>query len=435
MSMKKYIWMLGFVVITALGMTVYASESTKQEERMTDIYLDDAKMSIQIPASYYVLEQEIEEDDASVAAIGLNREKVQDFFADSKIVLYALAQDSQHEIVVTMNHSEDLQYIYRLKQLDEEHVKTLMRATQTGYEENQYTVRNAQVVEVAGTRYIVFDMDQCYGEQTVVSQQYYTINDGDCYHITLRSYMGEITADMEALFTQVIDSIRYENSFQGVYYENEDAGVTFGMPPGWKEMDMEESEEYIQMQFVHSNGLGESIQFVCQDIWGRLGRMQQLTTTRVDIDARCMAADETTKEWLPQYLGNFFEDYDAVYTTQYDGITYYTSDERTKVQTDSAQGDYLVRSVVTVKNGILYAYRYGYYENGNLHEANFEEMLSTITYTTADLLSGDHQDYQDLIDMVRQGFVGIILIIIVLTAITLFYVLGNYEEEQETEED
>jgi len=35
--------------------------------------------------------------------------------------------------------------------------------------------------------------------------------------------------------------------------------------------------------------------------------------------------------------------------------------------------------------------------------------------------------------MVRQGFVGIILIIIVLTVILLFYVLGNYEVEQNDE--
>ncbi len=430
--MKKYLWMVCFTVVAALGMTVYASESVEQEESVTRIYLEEAKMSIELPASYYVLEQEIAEDDVSVSAIGLDREKVQDYFVDSQIVLYALAQDNNHEIVVTLNHSEDLQYIYRLKQLDEEHARELQQATKASYEENGYQVSNTQVAEVGGTRYIIFDMNQSYAEQTVVSQQYYTINAGDCYHITLRSYQGGITADMEAEFTKVIESIQYEDSFQGAYYKNDASGVTFGISPGWKELEMESTEEYIQMQFVHTNGLGESIQFICQDIWGHLGRMQQLTTTRVDIDRRCMEAEDA-KKWLPQYLGNFFDDYNEVYTVEHGGITYYTSDTLTRIETESSQGDYLVQSVVTVRNGILYAFRYGYYENGNLHEANFETMLSTITYTTADLLSGDYQDYQDMIDMVRQAFVGVILIIIVLTAIILFYVLGNYEVEQEEE--
>ncbi len=430
--MKKYLWVICFALATALGMTVYASEIVEQEESATRINLEEAKMSIELPASYYVLEQEIAEDDVSVAAIGLDREKVQDYFEDSQIVLYALAQDNQYEIVVTMNHSEDLQYIYRLKQLDEAHVEELQHATKASYEENGYQVNNTQVTEVGGTRYIIFNMAQTYEEQLVASQQYYTINAGDCYHITLRSYLGSITAQMEAEFTKVIESICYEESFQGVYYQNDASGVTFGISPGWEELEMEDSEEYIQMQFVHTNGLGESIQFICQDIWGRLGRMQQLATTRVDIDNRCMEAEDT-KKWLQQYLGNFFEDYDEVYTVEYGGITYYTSDKLTRIETESSQGDYLVRSVVTVKNGILYAFRYGYYENGNLHEANFDTMLSTITYATADMLSGDHQDYQDMIDMVRQAFVGIILIIIVLTVVLLFYVLGNYEVEQDDE--
>lgn len=443
-SMKKYFLKICLGVIfpllvwnimgSALGMTVYASEEIEQEESMTEIYLDDAKMSIHLPASYYVLEQEIEEDDVSVAAIGLDREKVQTYFADYQIMLYALAQDNNHEIVVTMNHSDDLQYIYRLGQLDKEHVEELLLATKESYEESAYEVSNAQIAEVGGTKYIIFDMKQTYGEQVVVSQQYYTINDGDCYHITLRSYTGEITADMEATFTQIIDSIQFEDSFQGSYYQDANAGVTFGVSPGWQALEMEESEEYIQMQFVHSNGLGESIQFLCQDIWGRLGKMQQLTTTRIDIDKRCMEPEDTQK-WLPAYMGNLFEDYGAVYTKEYGGITYYTSDELTRIETESSQGDYLVRSVVTVRNGILYAFRYGYYENGNLHEDNFETTLSTITYTTADLLTGDHQDYQDMIDMVQQAFVGIILIIIVLTVIILFYVLGNYEVEQETDKE
>lgn len=438
--MKKCLWMIWFVLIgniisSALGMTVYASEIEEQEESMTEVFLDDAKMSIQLPASYYVLEQEIEEDNDSVAAMGLNREKIQSYFEDSQIILYALAQDNNHEIVVTMNHSEELQYIYRLKQLDKEHVEDLMLATKASYEENAYKINNAQIAEVGTARYIIFDMEQSYGEQTVVSQQYYTINDGDCYHITLRSYSGEITADMEAVFTKVVESIRYEDSYQGAYYENDEAGIGFSIPPGWQELEMEASEEYIQIQFVHTNGLGESIQFICQDIWGNMGRMQQLTTTRVDIDTRCMETEEVAdaREWLSKYLGNFFDNYDAVYSKEYGGITYYTSDELTRIETDSSQGDYLVRSVVTIKNGILYAFRYGYYENGDLHEANFETMLSTIEYTTADLLAGDHQDYQDLIDMVQQAFVGIVLIVIVLTAIMLFYVLGNYEEDTDSE--
>lgn len=438
-SMKKYFWMICMglvlhIMVSALGMTVYASDVVEQEEASKHIYIEEAKLSIELPASYYILEQEIEEDDVSVAAIGLDREKIQMYFEDYQIVLYALAPDNNHEIVVTMNHREDLNHIYRLKQLDKEYVEELLQATKESYEDSSYQVNHAQIAEVGETRYIIFDMEQCYDEQTVISQQYYTINDGDCYHITLRSYTGEITADMEVAFTNIIASMQYEEGMQATQYENEMAGVAFGISPGWEELEMEEAKEHIQMQFIHSNGLGESIQFLCQDIWGRLGRMQQLTTTRVDIDQRCMMPEDS-KKWLQEYLGNLFDDYSKVYQVEYNGITYYTSDEPTKVTTQSTQGDYYVRSVATVHNGILYAFRYGYFANGNLHETNFETMLSTITYETADLLSGDHQDYQDLIDMVQQAFVGIVLIIIVLTMIVLLYVLGNYESDREAEEE
>lgn len=64
---------------------------------------------------------------------------------------------------------------------------------------------------------------------------------------------------MEEMLREVIDSIVYTQSEDALNYENEQWGVSYELNPGWKEITLDQDAD-IQAQYMHTNGLGESVQ-------------------------------------------------------------------------------------------------------------------------------------------------------------------------------
>ena len=75
---------------------------------------------------------------------------------------------------------------------------------------------------------------------------------------------------------------------------------------------------------MHSNGLGESIQFIARDIWGEMDMLHQLTNIRSELDADRKLTEAEIKELYP-YLKCFFADEATVRQEQIQGEWYFVS--------------------------------------------------------------------------------------------------------------
>ena len=104
-----------------------------------------------------------------------------------------------------------------------------------------------------------------------------------------------------------------------------------------------------------------------------------------------------------------------------------TCESPLQVESDSIEGVYLQKSVVTIQNGILYAYQYGYYEDGNLHETDYKEMIQGVTYQEPKLLLEDGQYYKNIARMLYKMTVIALLIVMALAGIMYLY----YKEAKE----
>ena len=174
-------------------------------------------------------------------------------------MLNAIAQDDSYEIVVTVNENQDVTYLYNMHSVPDESVRELAQTIQNTYEEHGYTVDDFTLYENETAKYIVFSFGQQYEEKAVQCVQYDTIRDSRMYNITLRSYTGEVSDTMEEMLREVIDSIVYTQSEDALNYENEQWGVSYELNPGWKEITSDQDAD-IQAQYMHTNGLGESVQ-------------------------------------------------------------------------------------------------------------------------------------------------------------------------------
>ena len=302
--MKRFLLGLLCCLVFMQGLSVKA-----QETEMTHVTLEEADISIMLPITCYLLGQNITENDPYLEKVGGDREKIQNYYKDAGIILNAIAQDDSYEIVVTMNENSNIDYVYSMKSLSEEQIREFAETIQTTYASYGYEVNGYQLYDTEETSYVLFHFRQLYDDKMVECYQYYTIRESKIYNITLRSYLGEITTSMEEMISKVIDSVSFGGMNQNsIIYEDEERGVVFHLAEGWNKVVNTKEEQYVQAQYMHTNELGESIQFFCMDLWGNMSTLHQLTTTRENMTITEKTLQNDKKKYQ-SYLSGFFESY------------------------------------------------------------------------------------------------------------------------------
>ena len=162
------------------------------------------------------------------------------------------------------------------------------------------------------------------------------------------------------------------------------------------------------------------IQFFCMDLWGNMSTLHQLTTTRENMTITEKTLQNDKKKYQ-SYLSGFFESYQDVAIEKIGDNWYMTSEKPLKVESDSIDGVYLQKSVVTIRKGILYAYQYGYYEDGNIHEMDYMELIKSVTYQDPKILFEDGKYYKNIAELFYTITVILLLVGATLTGIMYFY--------------
>lgn len=421
--MKKFLLSLLCCLLLLQGGVV-----TAQETEMTQVTLEEADISMKLPITCYLLGQNIAENDPYLEKVGGDREKIQDYYKNAGIILNAIAQDDSYEIVVTMNENSNIDYVYSMQSLSEEQISEFAETIQTAYASYGYEVNGYELYDTEEASYVLFHFRQLYDEKSVECYQYYTIRDSRIYNITLRSYLGEITTKMKTMITKVIDSISFGGMNQGIIYENEECGVVYHLAEGWNKVANAKEEQYVQAQYMHTNELGESIQFFCMDLWGNMNTLHQLTTTREELTITENTLQDAKKKYQ-SYISGFFADYQCVTIEKIGDFWYMTSEKPSQVESDSIDGVYLQKSVVTVRNGILYAYQYGYYEEGNFHETDYQELIRSVTYQEPKIILEDAQYYKNIAGLFYKMTVIALLVGAALVVIVYLY-YKEWKEEK-----
>lgn len=426
--MKKQVFWWLLLGIFCFALIIPKTGIKAVETDMIQVTLEEADISMMLPITCYLLGQNIAENDPYLEKVGGDREKIQNYYKEAGIILNAIAQDDSYEIVVTMNENSNIDYVYSMQSLTEEQIREFAETIQAAYASYGYDVDGYELYETEAASYLLFRFRQLYEEQTVQCYQYYTIRDSRIYNITLRSYRGEITGQMESMIGNVVDSISFGEANQEITYHNEENGVNYSLAEGWTRVANKQEEQYVQAQYMHRNELGESIQFFCMDLWGNMSSLHQLMNTREEL-TMTDGLTEADKKKYKSYVAGFFNNYQEVFFEKIGESWYLTSEQPLQIESESIEGVYLQKSVVTIRNGILYAYQYGYYEGGNLHETDFKELIQNVVYQEPKLLLEDGQYYKKIAGMLYKMTAAALLIVMVLAGIVYLYYRESKEEK------
>ena len=409
-----------FVILLPGQKTVYAKENFK-----TTIVSEES-IKVSFPESCYVLKQNVSSDDPYLTLIGASKDYVEEYYKENNIFLHAVASDQSYEIVCTVKENENQQYLTDLSLVSDDEILTLANSMANTYESYGYTEVSSNVYTTANEKFAVIDFKTTDGDSTVSCKQFYTILNDKAYYFTLRVFLDEIPAEDIEIMNEVVSSIVFYKtiSTSATIYENEEYGIYFEIPEGWDEVSADDSNQYLQVQLVQQNMLGETFQFYAYDIWKDMDTARKIMNTRTSLDTTVQDTDITS---LYKYLESFYNSTDSLESAQFGEIILLYDDEPTLLEHNDVQGNYYKKTYCMLKLGILYVFQYGYYEGSDLHEEEVNELLNSISISEPKTLAGDVEAYEEITNFTYAVVAVCVTVIVILVIITFLYIKSKKE--------
>jgi hypothetical protein len=399
-NMKKFTLILLFIIYLCFSVEAYGATFNIKE----------LNMNVNIPDNLIVFTREIATDDKNLTLLGLDKATLENHYKENFIYFNAINVDPNFEIIITMQDYEGSQLIFDFNELKDSELMSI------GEEISKNNVINQNVITYK--KYSIYNHDQAkflkiYFEQLnnsekVQSIQNYTIINGQAINITMHSYSGIITNDQETMLDEIINSISFtqvlrkpsenetnvNDNYAPIAYKNDEAGVEFVVPAGWRDKALMKERITIKVKFV--NDKGNTILFGYTDLYNDLSQEDKVQIKRSDFNNSALS-----KEDVIIFLKSDNTEITKIDTEIINNIEYYKLNISTKKQVEGT--DYNFNSIIYffINDGIGYHFQYGGDENDQYYN-DFTSMMRTIKYDIYDsmadtlkLASGVPLNYSD----------------------------------------
>lgn len=171
--------------------------------------LDEVGLSVTVPDSLAAFTRDFDPDDPELAAFGLSEELLQSAFNDGNNYLIALDRELGHEVLISVVDNGSDQKVFET--LSEPVSADMLSAISESYGDmglqiiDQPKVRSHDPVN-----FLVLNCTLPIEGYTLNCLMYITAYEGKSIGIILRSYLGEITAEQEALARSLADSMVFD---------------------------------------------------------------------------------------------------------------------------------------------------------------------------------------------------------------------------------
>ena len=259
----------------------------------TTYRIDEAGLSVDIPADLVVFTEDMADDDPALAALGIAKADMLEFMKDNNLFLEALEQNANYEIVLTASDSEIMDF----SQLSEDEISWLRSGIQSNLADMGLTFQKFEYYEHSQTEFLKVYFSQSSGEITNHALEYFTIYGGKIIVITMNSYSGDIDGEKENSMQRIIDSICFDAEpvveTPAFLYEDSESGVSFTVPANWTEKPLD-SDEYADIRediekygftaFVSNFDRTCVIGYSCTDAWSLLPEEEKSKYSRAECD-------------------------------------------------------------------------------------------------------------------------------------------------------
>lgn len=390
---------LGSVFLTCL--IVFALSLSVCAVEQTTYYVDEAGLSIDIPADLVVFSEDMADDDPALAALGIAKADMLQFMKDNNLFLEALEHNANYEIVLTASDSEIMDF----SQLSEDEIFWLLADIQSNLADMGLTFQKFEYYEHSQTEFLKVYFSQSSGEITNYALEYFTIYGGKVIVITMNSYSGDIDSEKESLMKNTIDSICFDAEpvveTPAFLYEDEERGVTFTVPANWtaepvpdEMMGVQEADEYgvtltlpdtmedileeyqtedrvLKARFRSNFSTAQEITYGWIDAWSMLSKAEKSKRSRAEFD-NSVFRDVSVAE-----LYGLAED--DVTLVSYGGKEYYRSTIPCSISFDGQDFSMECIQLLRVENGYEYLFQI-IGNNNDAYYEDFEMLLNSVQY-------------------------------------------------------
>lgn len=260
MKRNKFCLMLVTALLLVFSFPVYAVNTSKVE-------LEELDMSIELPSDYIVFTRDIDSNDPILSEYGFTKDSLLSEMESKDLYLSSWNQELDYEIYITMQGSQLEDY----NQLSDTMLSTLASSFGAEYESLGITIDKYEVYEHEQANFIKIYISQPNGDSTTYGIQYNTVYANKSINITLQSYSGKVTAEVEGIAKSMIDSITFgsdpelENkqleSSKAYEYTDPETKISFTVPANWSEEEPREKSENNKVNFISNVENGLFIQY------------------------------------------------------------------------------------------------------------------------------------------------------------------------------
>ena len=235
--------------------------------------IPELDLTISIPTEYDVFTLGMSSNNPLFSDYGTTKADLEAQFIASSIYLDAISPARNEEIVVTMTDSP----LPNLNGMGDTTLMTLAAALVNEYTNYGITVTDYDIYHQDQLAFIQIYFHDA--EETVYGLQFYTVSNEQAMNITLRSYEGSISDSQENTICTVVDSICLDYEIEttpaaeaapAFVHTDEDTGMTFTVPEGWRKGAFDEQRDFLNAKFESTEDPGLIITYGNIDLWSEL---------------------------------------------------------------------------------------------------------------------------------------------------------------------
>ncbi len=383
------------------------------------IELNEPKMSLTIPDSYYVLSTDGLIDDYAVSLLGYDSsDEWKKSAREDNIYLDAFSPDFLKEIVVTRIDN----LLTNFSELPDAAIKAFIPTLVKVYAAAGYSVEKQTVESINGVKYVVLE---CSGHVNSLDDcfiQHYTIIDSNAINVTYHNYSGIISLEERRAIDDLMNSISYRYRFTStvaestaaLLFRDEETGTTFTVPANWKEKELSQERQTIDNKFCSTDG-ESTILYGSIDIWNIIPFFNRIFRARNDYNISNISPDE-----MRDYFKELGAEGISLSKEVISGVEYYKCVASTKEQVYGLEFDVVMTQYLTLLNGYGYLFQFGGTEN-DTHYQDFMDLLQSVEYKS------DRSQFNYLgIIIVSTIAIVIIMVCVIITKKTRRKTVKNY---------
>lgn len=263
----------------------------------SEYVLDELGLSISFPQDYVVFTRNTDENDPNFGLYNLEKESLLSTMTQGGSYLNGWDTELNQEIVISMTESP----IADFNLLSDADLTTSATALGAQFTKLGGTLTDFEIYQHAQAKFLKLYFSQPDETATRYGLQYYTSYDNKVIHITMHSYVGEISATQEAMLKTIVDSAVFNTPPQtdqadltptaAFTYTDPNTQTSFFIPENWVEMPLELSSQPVQntvtvTNFAPISQVGITVSYLCTDLWAAMTQDKQKGYIRSDVDNR-----------------------------------------------------------------------------------------------------------------------------------------------------